>query len=185
MEKLFLGYILAILPILLFSGCATVKNEPPPPKLPELEEPSEKELSPQEEPVEVEEPESFVVSQEVFEETFEDVKVLIDKLNNIIRTKNFRQWKTYLTQEYIDTYSNPNRLNEISKQPILKRRNIKLTSLQDYFFHVVVPSRSRVKLDDLAFIDNTHVKAIMFIDEKLSILYLLEKKEGTWKIGIL
>ena len=190
--------LLSIL-ISLFLGCATVKEEPSPPEVPNLEEPSPPEVpnleepsppkppvleeTPEEKPQE-KETETFVVSKEVFKQAFEDIEILISELNNIIRSKNFRLWRTYLTQEYIDTFSNPKKLLDISKQPVLKKRGIKLNSLQDYFFHVVVPSRSRVKLDDLSFIDDSRVKAITFIDEKRSILYLLEKINDTWKIGI-
>ncbi len=128
--------------------------------------------------------ESFTVSEEVFSETFEDIRVLIDELNAIVREENYGKWLKYLTDEYIDHFSSPEVLIENSEQPLLKKYNIKLSTLKDYFKYVVVPSRSDARLDDLVFIDNEHVKAIMIFDDKRTILYQLKKVDGGWKIGL-
>ena len=60
------------------------------------------------------EPEDFVVTQEIYEKTFDDVEVLIDRLNTIIRNENFEEWNQYLTREYREHYSDPAVLREIS-----------------------------------------------------------------------
>ena len=49
---------------------------------------------------------------------------------------------------------------------------------------MVVPSRSSVKLDQIAFVDATHVKAITVIQDEAYILYWLVRENGTWNIGI-
>ena len=49
---------------------------------------------------------------------------------------------------------------------------------------VVVPGRSSVKLDSIAFVDATHVKAITIIQGEPYILYWLVREDGTWNIGI-
>ena len=144
---------------------------------------------PEPEPEPAEEPqndidEEFLVSEEVFTETFEDIRLLIDELNSIVRAENYDEWLKYLTEEYIAHFSSPDILKENSEQPLLKKYNIKLESLLDYFKNVVVPSRSNARLDDLVFVDNEHVKAIMVFNNKRTILYLLEKGENGWKIGL-
>jgi hypothetical protein len=130
------------------------------------------------------EEESFAVSEEVYIETFEDIRQLIDDLNSIVRDENYEKWLKYLTDEYIGHFSSAEILKENSEQPLLKKYNISLSTMKDYFRWVVVPSRSNARLDDLVFIDNQHVKAIMVFNGQRTILYLLEKAVEGWKIGL-
>ena len=127
---------------------------------------------------------NFTVTDEVFNEAFVNIDALISELNKIIQAKNYSAWLTHLTREYITTYSDPDVLYELSQQPTLKRYNVRLRSLLDYFDYVVVPSRSETRLDDLIFLDENHVQAIMLIGGRRSILYSLEKSGNSWKIGI-
>lgn len=142
----------------------------PPEKAPATEVPSEQQ--------------SYSVSKEVYERTFTEIELVIEQLNTIIQQGDFETWTTYLTWEYIDEMSSPKNLREMSEQPILKKYNVRLESLRDYFRFVVVPSRSHVRLDDIVFLDEGRVKAIMEVDEQRIILYQLEKRDDTWKIGI-
>ncbi|MBI9102249.1 MAG: hypothetical protein JEY99_07540 [Spirochaetales bacterium] len=200
MNKQF-SFLLAIMLMLIFFGCKTISEEPvtdneePVIEQPQPEPEPVPEPTPEKEPVTEPEPEvdpapieeasdEFVVTPEVFEETFVNIEALIGELNGIIRAKNYFIWTTYLTREYKEYYSDPQKLLEMSQQPILKKYGIRLRSLQDYFEYVVVPSRSQAKLDDLIFTDNEHIEAIMLINGKRSILYSLEKIDGIWKIGV-
>lgn len=162
---------------------------------PEVTEPIKDEPSdepePQPEPIE-EEPEieldeetaeeDFHVSEEVFQQTFNDVEELIKELNKIIKAKDYDTWLTYLTRDYKEKYSDQSVLKEFSEQPTLKKYGVELETLRDYFIYVVSPSRANARLNDLIFIDDTHVKAIMEINDHRVILYLLEKVNGKWKI---
>ncbi len=161
---------------------AEVEEEPEAEELPEeiSEELSEEVLV--DAPEETEE--EFVVTEEVFIKTFDEIEATIEELNKIIKAENFEKWKTYLTGEYIETYSGKEKLAEVSDQPIMKRNNIVIRSLKEYFQYVVVPSRSNARLDDLEFIDSDHVRAIMEIRGQRVILYQLEKTEDNWKIGV-
>lgn len=152
---------------------------------PEVQEEQEPEPEPIAEEPEAEEPseEEFVVSEEVFTRTFTDIEDLIGRLTRIISAGKYEEWLGYLTKEYKQYYGNQETLKELSQRPILKKYNIRLTSLKDYFEYVVVPSRSDVRLDDLVFEDNNQVKAIMVIEGQRVILYQLEKVDGEWKIG--
>ena len=87
-----------------------------------------------------------------------------------------------MTDAYEDKYSDREELREISNMPILQRNDITLRSLRDYFRWVVVPSRANARLDDLRFITENEVEAIMSINGQQVILYHLKKVDGSWKI---
>ena len=128
--------------------------------------------------------EKFVVTEEVYQKTFEEIEGIIAELNAIIRARDFARWERRLTGAYRERSSSPDFLAEVSQSAALKKNGVTLRSLEDYFNQVVVPSRSAVKLDELAFVDATHVKAITVIQEEAYILYWLVREDGTWKIGI-
>jgi hypothetical protein len=129
-------------------------------------------------------PEQFVVSEEVYSRTFEEIERFIGDLNQIIRNADYESWLTYLSEEYILTTADPAYLKDQSEKPLLKQANIQLADLHDYFVHVVVPSRTQATLDEIEFIDENHVKAIAVLRGTRVILYLLENYEGQWKIGV-
>jgi hypothetical protein len=120
----------------------------------------------------------------MFSETFEDIRSLIDQLNDVIQDEDYDTWLAYLTEEYVNHFGDPAFLREASEQPLLKNHNLRLSTLKDYFIHVVVPSRSRAQLDDLVFIDSEHVSAIMVVGNQRTILYQLDLRGGEWKIGL-
>lgn len=168
------------------------KTPPPQPKEQKPEEP-EKPEEPQEkeEPVTAEEPkseretvegENYEVTEEVYKRAFDDIEDLIAKLNSIIEKRDYETWLEYITDGYEDKYSDPDVLEEKSSQPTLQKYDIELDSLRDYFLYVVVPSRAEARLDDIIFLDDNHVKAVMKINDHEVILYLLEKVNDTWKI---
>ena len=124
------------------------------------------------------------VSAEVKELTFADVKRLIQNLNTVIQTRNYELWMTNLTADYLEFWSDPETLARLSESPVLRRQNITLTSLRDYFNYVVYPSRQNDRVDDIEFIGETRIKAIIINPkgERL-VLYNLEKIGDTWKIA--
>ncbi len=126
----------------------------------------------------------FVVTQEVYVKTFDEVEKTIGILNEIIRDRDFEHWKRYLTQTYIDEFSDPETLRARSQSPILQRNNIVLRSLEDYFNWVVAPSRANARLDDLEFVNDDTVIAIMVVQGQPVILYQLKNTDGVWKIDL-
>lgn len=130
------------------------------------------------------EQEKFVVTDEIYSQTLDQVREFVQVLNQVIESKNFEVWSTYLTSDYIQRTSDPQYLAEQSEKPILKKKNIVLGSLSDYFIYVVVPSRSGAHIDDIEFIDRYHVKAISIIRNTRGLLYLLVREEDQWKIGV-
>jgi hypothetical protein len=126
----------------------------------------------------------FVVTEEVYQRTFEEIEAVIVELNAIIHAGDFAAWERRLTDAYRERTSSREYLDEISQSPLLKQSGVKLATLEEYFRKVVAPSRSSVKLDQLAFVDATHVKAITVIQGEAYILYWLVRENGTWNIGI-
>jgi hypothetical protein len=126
----------------------------------------------------------FVVTEEVYQRTFEEIEAVIVGLNAIIRAGDFTAWEKRLTAAYRERTSSREYLDEVSQSALLKQSGVTLATLEDYFRKVVVPSRSSVKLDQLAFVDATHVKAITVIQGEAYILYWLVRENGTWNIGI-
>ncbi|OHD12521.1 MAG: hypothetical protein A2Z96_05305 [Spirochaetes bacterium GWB1_48_6] len=129
-------------------------------------------------------PQAFVVSQEVYDRTFQEIEKLITTLNTLIADRRFDQWKDYLDTSAILSMSDAKTLAELSDRPILKKFNIKLKTISDYFTYVVVPSRSNAKLDEILFMDNNHVTAFTVIKGEKSILYQLKRDGSQWKITI-
>lgn len=179
----------AVLAIAWIAACATAPVEEPEPlsespavrPLPEPIEPSP-------EPTGIESPAPFdpdSVSVEMKQATFFDVRALIQGLNSIIQAKDYESWAMALTDDYRSYYSSSDTLDRISDAPVLKRQGVKLRSLQDYFIYVVYPSRQNDRVDDIEFIDATHIRAITVnVKGERLVLYNLEKIGDTWKIAI-
>ena len=177
-------FLCAGLAVLAFAGCASVEPEVAEPVEPAVIEEVTEPEPPAEEPAEAE-PENFVVTPEIYEKTFEDVEVLIDRLNTIIRNENFEEWNQYLTREYRENYSDPAVLREISDDLRKKYRyELRLRSLRDYFLYIVVGSREEATLDKIDFIDENHLLAYSIVNDTPVILYYLANDGEGWKIAL-
>ena len=157
-----------------------IKEEPQVQTVESAEEAESEPLEPEPQP----EQEEFVVTEEVYSKTFSEIEMFIRSLNEIIRSEDYATWLTYLSEDYIQRTSDPEYLQEQSEQPLLKKSNVHLRSLQDYFTYVVVPSRTQAQLDELEFIDESQVRAFAMIRNTKALLYLLVRENGNWKIGV-
>ncbi|MCL2174671.1 MAG: hypothetical protein FWB73_01375 [Treponema sp.] len=131
------------------------------------------------------------ISQAVYDLTREEVRLFVEKLNQIIRARDYNAWLRTLSQEYIDLYSSQAKLREISEEPLMKRAGIVLRNLNDFFTRVFIPSRSpdRVQIDniDIEFVTSTKVRAFTTRtnnagQNQREVLYDLEKINNDWKI---
>ena len=170
-----------------FSSCVTSDAEEQEPVVEEPEtvqvEPvPEPEPEPEPEPVESE-PEEFVVTEELYVTTFEDIQGIIANLNAVIASRDYNTWLTYLTDEYIEYYSDPEVLQKFTDLYKQRGYNYRINDLEDYFNYLVVISRANAVLDEIIFVDPTHVKALTELKGQLSVLYYLEKIENEWKIA--
>ncbi|AEJ19554.1 hypothetical protein [Gracilinema caldarium] len=123
------------------------------------------------------------ISQEVFDTTKGEVQALIEKLNLIIRNRDYEAWVQYLSPSYKTALSDSEFLKNASESSRLKNQNIILKNLEDYFLYVVVPSRANDRVDDIEFISKNRVKAYTITNKGQRLrLYELEKTAGNWNI---
>ncbi|MDR1971957.1 MAG: hypothetical protein LBQ46_08540 [Treponema sp.] len=161
---------------------------PEPPPEPPAELPPEPSLAREDPPPE--EAPSFDyanITEEVVIHTRAEVQQLVGKLNEIIRSGNYRAWVENLDKSYLDRISSQEFLDNISQQPRLKSQKIVLKSARDYFTNVVVPSRAGDRVDDIDIeFDPAEEKVFAFRiipnGDRLR-LYELKFAEGVWKIA--
>ena len=127
------------------------------------------------------------ISQEYYESTREDVRHFIDVVNGIIKNHDYSAWVAVLSPELFAEISSDRHLEELSELPAMKTRRITLKNAEDYFTHVVVPSRANSRVDDIEFINLNRVKAFTVYtnragEEQRLLLYNLEKSGEMWKI---
>lgn len=166
--------VLIALSLMIYTACSSTQPAAIPPPAP----------APVVAAAEPQAAEEFVVTEEIFTRTFDEIEAFIDNLNEIIRKRNYEAWTSYLSEEYIRETSDQAFLQAQSETPVLKKSNIELASLQDYFEYVVVPSRSHAQVDDIEFIDEAHVKAISIINDTRGLLYLLVREDDSWLVGV-
>jgi hypothetical protein len=123
------------------------------------------------------------ITKEEFDTTKLEVQQLIEKLNGIIKTKNYTGWVSYLAEDYFRLISSKEYLDRINKMDRMRKANLVLSSARDYFNNVVVPSRANDRVDDIEFVSHERVKAYTVSQkgERLR-LYDLEKTDEGWKI---
>ena len=130
-------------------------------------------------------PAEFIATEELYRKTFTEVQDVVSALTKIITAGDYEQWLTYLTESYVKVTGSQQFLAEASRSGVLKKSGIVLHDLKDYFENVVVRSRMQATLDDITFVDETHVKAITIVQGTEVILYYLVREDGRWKVGIM
>ncbi len=126
----------------------------------------------------------FVASDELYRTTFNEVQTVVEAISRTIAAGDYDGWLSYLTAEYVASRSSPGFLADASNAAVLKKNGIVLKSLRDYFSEVVVRSHLQATLDDIQFLDATHVKALALVQGNSVILYYLVHENGQWKIGL-
>jgi len=126
----------------------------------------------------------FSVSQEKYSASLKEIRDFVDTLNSIISQKKIEDWKSHLDSTYPAKYSDPVFLKQVvNDSAMLKQYEVKLKSLSDYFDWVVVPSRSKVVVDDITFLDENRVEAFTIIKNQKILLYQLKLSGKEWKIS--
>jgi hypothetical protein len=142
-------------------------------------------IEPVTEPVDYFDP--TTVTQEQYDSTMDEVRLFIEQLNQIIRSRNYDAWVEALLPEHFEELSSPENLQHFSESPAMRTRRITLTTAQDYFTHVVVPSRANSRVDEIEFVGRDRVKVYTISisrtgEEQRLRLFDLEKIGNTWKI---
>jgi hypothetical protein len=137
------------------------------------------------------------ITTEQYQTAMAEVQALIEELNRIIRARNYNAWVPHLSEQFLAEISSPAFLAErteelfrrdqmvaqnMGRNPAHVQRRVLRTS-RDYFTHIVVPSRSNDRVDDIDFVSENQVIAYT-VDARGNrlILYNLEIIDGRWKI---
>jgi hypothetical protein len=129
-------------------------------------------------------PQKFVASDELYRTTFRDVQDVVAAITRIIAAGDYDGWLSYLTADYVASRSSKEFLTDASSAAVLQKNGIVLKSLKDYFNNVVVRSHLQATLDDIQFLDETHVKALALVQGTPVVLYYLVHENGRWKVGL-
>ena len=121
-----------------------------------------------------------IITKETYDQTKAEIEKLVDQLNAITASKQYAKWIELLSEEYKTEYSKAATLKIVSEA--LPVKGIKLKSLQDYFLYVFVPSRQRIRVDDIRFISPTHVDVIMKQGSTSLLIYSISNVSGSWKL---
>jgi hypothetical protein len=165
--------------LLFLMSCASTSRGSPVPQVAPTPAPEE-EAVPPEPPAAPE----FVASEALKKKTFQEVSEVIGAIDRIIAAGDYDGWLGYLTEAYIASRGSPGFLAKASEAGVLRKKGIVLRDLQDYFDNVVVMSRQQAPLDEITFVDETHVKAYTRVQGTLYILYYLVREDDRWKIGV-
>jgi hypothetical protein len=124
----------------------------------------------------------MAITPEQTKEINSEINQLVNKLNSIIASNQFAVWLTYLDPHYSALLSNPTYLKEISNIQRFRVQNIEVASIQDYFEHVVRPSRYNIRINNIdIFNPNRAIVYTVKNGEKLRVYDLAKGKDG-WKI---
>jgi hypothetical protein len=129
------------------------------------------------------------ITREEFTSTKEEIRRLIEEINRIIQTKDYNKWVSYLAEDFIEIINSRDYLTQLSEiSGGLKSRNIVLKTPQDYFTHVVIPSRENVKgapyFNDIEFLSHNRVKAFTVNARKQRLrLFEFVRIGNNWKIA--
>jgi len=134
------------------------------------------------------------LEDESYEEVFMEVKTFIERLNLIIQSKDYKKWRDALSEERFNEISSPEFLANVSNSDAMKNRRIAVSTVNDYFLNVVVPSRANSKVDKIEILDNNRVRAFYMSSRRVVIgnktrtetipllIYELRKNGNTWTI---
>jgi hypothetical protein len=136
-------------------------------------------------------PFTLSISQEMYDDTLAEVRAFVERLNLIIKNKDYAGWKSALSDELFVRISSPEFLANASKSPLLRSKKIVLVTPDDYFIYVVVPSRSNSRVDEIEFMAANAVK-VFYVEKsdktaaaevrRLRLYELIKKSGDTWKI---
>jgi len=116
----------------------------------------------------------------------------VEKLNLIIKNKDYAGWRNALTDEFFARVSSPEFLEKASQSALLRSKKIVLKTPGDYFMYVVVPARSNSSVDEIEFMALNAVK-VYYVEKtdktaastdvrRLRLYELIKKSGDTWKI---
>ena len=128
------------------------------------------------------------IDVETFNKDKEAVLALINELNSVMKEQNYKVWLNYLDEESKIYWSNKTNLKKAQKR--LPVKGLTLSTLEDYFKYIFIPSRQGNEMDEIRYETESSVKAVQIrTDEKGryagdTVYYYLRKVKGEWKLHL-
>lgn len=124
---------------------------------------------------------NITITKETFKNTKTELETVVNDLNRVTFSRDYSRWLTFLSEDYLKTFSDPAVLAEVSAN--LPIKGVQLKSIKDYFNYVFVPSRQNMRVDDIQFVSPTRVYVIMEISpNNPAAIYIIEKFGEQWKL---
>jgi len=124
------------------------------------------------------------VSLDEFNEDKAAILAIIDDLSHVMSNFEFEKWKSYLSADSLEYYSNPANLRKAQKK--LPDKQIQLKGIRDYFKYVFIPSRKVSKVEEIRYISKNYIKAVEVREEDNTtvVYYYFVKENGEWKVKL-
>ena len=106
---------------------------------------------------------NVAVSYDIFNSDKTKILKIISELNLVMEEMDYNSWETYLDDESINYWSKRGNLQVASSR--LPIKNIRLTSLRDYFIHIFLPSHKGYRIDEIRYETESLIKAVQ-VDDK-------------------
>lgn len=124
-----------------------------------------------------------VIPYEVFEEDKNQIFVIINDLDRIMKKKDFNSWFNYLTPESQEYWSNKHNLQQLSLY-ISASGGFKINNIREYFETFFIPSRRGRIVDEIRYVTPDYVKVVQYTEQTDIIYYFFEKCDGEWKLWL-
>lgn len=122
------------------------------------------------------------VTEDQYQNDKKDILDCIDKLDVIMKNRDYASWLSYLSAESIQYWSDTRNLKlAAARLPI---KNLQINNLRDYFIYIFIPARQGRVISEIRYISPDLVKAVQTIGESDIIYYHFLKSENQWKIHL-
>ncbi|MCR5761887.1 MAG: hypothetical protein K6G00_00720 [Treponema sp.] len=128
------------------------------------------------------------ITHETFSADKKAVLELIENLKEVMSKQNYNEWIKYLDEESIKYWSQKSNLQKAQKR--LPVKGLKISSLQDYFKYVFIPSRTGKDVDEIRYLSDSLVKVVQIRKDAEgryvgdTVYYNLRKINGEWKVHL-
>lgn len=124
--------------------------------------------------------EPLSISKKEFEDDKHEILETISELAIIMETKDTLAWLGYIDEPSKEYYKNPVNLRKAQRK--LPNKLIELKTIEDYFKFVFIPARRNSHIDEIRYVSKTHVKAVQVREDSDAIYYEFKKENGKWKV---
>lgn len=124
------------------------------------------------------------VSKDVFEMDKKAVMACIDELNAIMTDKNYSAWLKKIEPKSAEYWSNKDNLAKATERLPKQLKSVRLSTLEDYFKYVFIPSRKGRTIDEIRYISSNAIKAVQVKEDKTTVYYTFKKIGDSWLVEL-